>query len=167
MKTFKLILPALALSLFVACSATTPDNGKVAATADADNQMDTTLVATMAIPAALTANSPIEMIFTVYNRTDSVKTFCKWHTPFEPLMSKYLDITSANGEEAAYKGPMAKRIMPPPADSYLSIKPKDSLSIKVDLTKAYDIKAGNYVVRYNSQAISGLSVTDSVKISVK
>ncbi|RZK58047.1 MAG: hypothetical protein EOO91_09030 [Pedobacter sp.] len=107
MKTFKLILPALALSLFVACSATTPDNGKVAATADADNQMDTTLVATMAIPAALTANSPIE------------------------------------------------------------INPKDSLSIKVDLTKAYDIKAGNYVVRYNSQAISGLNVTDSVQISVK
>ncbi|WP_316786973.1 protease [Pedobacter frigiditerrae] len=167
MKTFKLILPALALSLFVACSTTTRHSEKVAATADADNQADTTLVATMAIPAASTANSPIEMTFTVYNRTDSIKTFCKWHTPFEPLMSKYLDITSANGEEASYKGPMAKRIMPPPADSYVSIKPKDSLSIKVDLTKAYDIKPGSYVVSYNSQAISGLSITDSVKISVK
>jgi hypothetical protein len=166
MRTLKLILPAIGLFLFVACSPTTQD-GEKATTTNADSKTDTTLVAAMFIPAVSAANAPIEMTFTIYNRTDSVRTFCKWHTPFEPLMSKYLDVTSAEGEEAAYKGPMAKRIMPPPADSYVSIKPKDSLSIKVDLTKAYDIKPGSYVVRYNSQSISGLSVTDSVKISVK
>lgn len=167
MRTLKLILPAMGLFLFVACSPTKQNGENIAATTTADSTIDTALVAAMAIPAVSTANTPIEMTFTVYNRTDSVKTFCKWHTPFEPLMSKYLDITSTEGEEAAYKGPMAKRMMPPPADSYVSIKPKDSLSIKVDLTKAYDIKPGSYVVRYNSQAISGLSVTDSVKILVK
>ncbi|TKC05535.1 protease [Pedobacter polaris] len=167
MNTYKIILPALLIVAVAACSPSTQNAKEVVATDSATNQIDTALVTKISIPANLSVGTPIEMTFTVYNPTDSVKTFCKWHTPFEPLMSKYLDVTSAEGIEAAYKGPMAKRIMPPPTDSYLSIKPKDSLSVKVDLTKAYDIKAGNYTVKYNSAGISGLKLTDSVQFAIK
>jgi hypothetical protein len=109
---------------------------------------------------------PIEMRFTVYNDADSVQQFCKWHTPFEPLLSKYLDITDQSGEDILYKGAMAKRIMPPPADSYIKVQPKDSLSIVVDILKGYSIsKSSIYKVKYNSQNMSGLMVKDSVSFS--
>ncbi len=76
-------------------------------------------------------------------------------------MSKYLDITDADGTEASYKGPMAKRVMPPPASSYITLKPKDSISVSVNLLQAYDIsKPSKYTVRYNATGISGVSATD-------
>ena len=167
MNRYKIILPALLVIAAAACSPTTQNTKEVASIKPTTNQADTALITKLSIPASVSVGAPIEMTFTVYNPTDTIKTFCKWHTPFEPLMSKYLDITSTEGVEASYKGPMAKRMMPPPADSYLSIKPKDSLMVKVDLTKAYDIKAGNYTIKYNSGSISGLTVTDSVKVSIK
>jgi hypothetical protein len=108
------------------------------------------------------------LIFKVKNLGDSTISFCKWHTPFEPLMSKYLDVTNNNGEEMAYKGPMAKRIMPPPADSYIAVKPGDSVSVEFDLLKGYEIsKPGTYVIKYNSNNISGLTVRDSLILDYK
>lgn len=52
---------------------------------------------------------------------------------------------------------MAKRIMPPPAESYLIVNPKDILVADVDLRKAYQLESGKkYTIYYNSGAISGL-----------
>lgn len=101
--------------------------------------------------------------FTVFNRTDRVQQFCKWHTPFEPLMSKYLNVIDEHGEEMPYHGAMAKRIMPPPADSYIKVKSKDILSVDVDLLKAFEIKkTGKYTITYVGENMSGLVVKDSV-----
>lgn len=168
----KWIIPVLAISMLAACS---PSSRKIdeqkltdSSTVNTQQQSVKGLKARMEIAAAQSLDKPIEMTFTVYNQADSSQTFCKWHTPFEALMSKYLDITLADGKEVAYKGPMAKRIMPPPADSYVSVAAKDSLSIKVDLTKGYDFNAaGTYTIRYNSGNISGLSVTDSLIFTLK
>jgi hypothetical protein len=78
-------------------------------------------------------------------------------------MSKYFDIKDENGNEVLYKGPMAKRIMPPPADSYLVVKPKDILSSEVDLLKAYQLEAEKkYTVSYNSSGMSGIKATNTV-----
>jgi len=89
--------------------------------------------------------------------------FCKWHTPFEPLMSKYLDVTDENGTEVDYKGAMAKRMMPPPASSYIEVKSGDSLAVTVDVLKAYAItKPAKYTIKYSGQNMSGLVVKDSV-----
>jgi hypothetical protein len=165
MKRTTFILPALFLLALAACSPSATTNDEKSATDS--TKVTTQATARLSVPAAIGSGMPIEMTFTVYNQTDSTKTFCKWHTPFEPLMSKYLDVT-LDGKEVNYKGPMAKRIMPPPADSYISIKPGDSLSVKVDLLKAYDIKAnGFYHIKYNSEAISGLKVPDSVSVNVR
>jgi hypothetical protein len=165
MKNSLLILAVLALA---SCSQSTR-NSESAATADtlkADTSIKTVsspLYAKMTVSPVVKMGEALEMRFTVYNDADSVQQFCKWHTPFEPLMSKYLDITDESGEEAMYKGAMAKRIMPPPADSYIKIQPKDSLSVTVDLLKGYGIlKPSIYKVKYNAQNMSGLVVKDSL-----
>jgi len=128
-----------------------------------EQALDKGLFATLKIKNEFKTGEPVKLKFTVYNSTDSVKEFCKWHTPFEPLMSKYLEIKEANGEEAAYQGPMAKRMMPPPASSYQKINPGDSLSVDVDLLKGYAVqKPGRYTLSYTGQGMSGLVVKDSV-----
>ncbi|RZM10160.1 MAG: protease, partial [Pedobacter sp.] len=126
MNIIKTLLPAILV--VAACNSSVKNSQKVDSTAVNMEQSDTTLTARMTISPVVSKDGPLEMNFTVYNQTDSTRTFCKWHTPFEPLMSKYLDIT-INNQEVAYKGPMAKRMMPPPADSYVSVAPGDSLSV--------------------------------------
>jgi len=121
------------------------------------------LTAVMSMPGTVKLGDSVILKFTVMNYTDSVQRFCKWHTPFEPLMSKYLDVKNDKGEEMAYQGAMAKRMMPPPESSYLSLKPQDSVTAKADLIKAYAIKApGKYTVTYVGENMSGLKVKDSI-----
>lgn len=126
------------------------------------------LVAKMYIQPEVKTGNPVEMRFTVYNKSDKKQQFCKWHTPFEPPMSKYLDIAHEQGEEVLYMGAMAKRIMPPPADSYISLKAGDSLSVTVDISKIYKLdKAGKYTLHYVAEGMSGLSVKDSISFTQK
>ena len=121
------------------------------------------LEAKISIKPVIESLDSLQLLFTVYNRTKEPQKFCKWHTPFERTMSKYLDIKNENGIEAAYTGAMAKRIMPPPADSYIEVLPGDSLQIKADIFKDYSIvESGKYTISYNSEQISGLVVKDSV-----
>jgi hypothetical protein len=125
------------------------------------------LTAKLEVSPTVKLNEHVNLKFTVYNNSDSAQTFCKWHTPFEPLMSKYLDVISESGEDVQYKGAMAKRVMPPPASSYITLAPKDSLSVTVNLMDGYAIeKPSTYSVRYNSEEISGLSIKDSVSFKV-
>ena len=122
-----------------------------------------TLFATLRIKSSIKAGDSVKLKFTVYNPTDSVKQFCKWHTPFEPLMSKYLEIKNEEGEEMAYQGPMAKRVMPPPLDSYIKINAKDSIQASVDIIKAYAItQPGKYTITYVGQNMSNVVVNESV-----
>lgn len=166
MKNSLLVLAALTLA---SCSQSTRNTE---ATAAVDSlKLDTLattspLYAKMTIAPVIKAGEAIQMRFTVYNDADSIQQFCKWHTPFEPLLSKYLDITDESGEEALYKGAMAKRMMPPPADSYVKVKPKDSLSVLVDISKGYTIsKPSVYKLKYNAQNMSGLIVKDSLSFA--
>jgi len=110
---------------------------------------------------------PINIKFSVYNNADTAARFCKWHTPFERLMSNYLDVSLDDYTPVDYKGPMAKRVMPPPSDSYITLKKGDSTSVDFNLNDAYTItKAGAYTIKYNSATISGIVVKDSLKINV-
>lgn len=169
MKNLKFILPAAIIAI-AACSPATRNaddqNAKTdsVSTAPVSQQTEAKpLFAKMTIKDTIKSGEPVQLKFTVYNTADSVQQFCKWHTPFEPLISKYLDIRDENGEEVNYKGAMAKRIMPPPASSYQKLNPKDSISADVDLLKGYAIsKPAKYTILYNSQNMSGLVVKDSV-----
>lgn len=166
MKNLSLLLLAGVLVL-TSCSTSKQQNSSASSIADTVTATPPVAadrpIAQMALNPVIESADSLQLRFTVYNRSTRNQRFCKWHTPFEPPMSKYLDIKDEQGIEAQYRGIMAKRIMPPPADSYLDVKPGDSLSVKVDLSKIYLLdKPGKYTVRYNAQEISGLSVTDSV-----
>jgi hypothetical protein len=115
------------------------------------------------IDDTIKVGEPVELRFKVYNGTDTTATFLKWQTPFEPLLSKYLDIKDEQGNEVPYIGAMAKRMMPPPADAYLKVAPKDSLSTKVDILKGYALeKTGKYTITFLSSEMSGVKVSGPV-----
>jgi hypothetical protein len=162
MKKSILYIAVLALS---ACGVKTNNTAKNAdSTAISANvQTAKPLFAKMQIKDTIKAGDSVLLKFTVYNTADSTQQFCKWHTPFEPLMSKYLEVKNEKGEEMNYLGAMAKRIMPPPASSYIKVNSKDSLTSNVDLLKAFAIiKPAKYTITYVGQNMSGLIVTDSV-----
>ena len=119
--------------------------------------------AEMNIVDTIKVGEPVELSFKVYNGTDTTATFLKWQTPFEPLLSKYLDIKDEQGNEVPYIGAMAKRMMPPPADAYLKVAPKDSLSAKVNILKGYALeKAGKYTITFSSSEMSGVKISGPV-----
>lgn len=166
MKNYQILMCAV-IAAFSSCSvgSHTSQNDK-SDSLTTENKLEPTskeLTAVMSMPGTIKLGDSVLLNFSVKNNTDSLKRFCKWHTPFEPLMSKYLDVKNDKGEEMAYQGAMAKRMMPPPESSYLSLKPQDSVSAKADLIKAYAIKApGKYTVTYVGENMSGLKVNDSI-----
>jgi hypothetical protein len=155
----------IALVLLIAASCGSQQNTV------AENKAETTqpeteknFVGVMAIKDSIKLGDSVLLRFTARNATDTTSKFLKWQTPFEPLMSKYLDIKDENGNEVNYKGAMAKRMMPPPADAYLTVNSKDSLVATVDVLKGYDLsKPGVYTITYTSENVSGLKVPQSVK----
>ncbi|MES2827175.1 MAG: protease [Bacteroidota bacterium] len=171
MKNLILFLSAVTLVLS-ACS--TGKTGTESSALKTDSVVKTDTLSTTKLTGLMKMNPEYKiddsliMIFTIYNRASNVQQFCKWHTPFEPPMSKYLDIRDETGSDVNYQGAMAKRVMPPPANSYLKIKALDSLSSSVDLRKSYQItKPGKYTVIYNAEGISGVSVPDSISFVIK
>ncbi|MBC7565594.1 MAG: protease [Pedobacter sp.] len=159
-------IPILAAVALASCSQNTRNAESASADSSAlDNaiaKISSQLYAKMTVSPTIKMGKPMQMRFTVYNDANSIQQFCKWHSLFKPLISKYLDITNESGEEANCKGAMAKRVIPPPANSYVKIAPKDSLSVIVDLAIGYNItKPSTYKLEYNAQNISGLIVKDS------
>lgn len=158
MLKLKFIIPAI-LIVAAGCSQKVQNNTSL----DYSKNTSDSLYAVLSIKEVIKTGSPVILKFVVHNNKNTGRSFCKWHTPFEPLMSKYLDIKDENGNEAAYKGPMAKRVMPPSADSYLVVNPTDSISADVNLLKGYTLEAGKkYTVSYNSSGMSGLKTVNSV-----
>lgn len=160
----KNLFPVLAvMAMFYACSPATLKSADQTTEASS-----AALLTTMKISDQTNGTNRPVLNFTIKNQADTVAIFCKWHTPFEPLMSKYLDVKNSDGQEINYKGAMAKRIMPPPADSYLSINPGDSLTIDVDLLKGYALEnAGTYTIKYSGGNMSGLVIRDSLTFEYK
>lgn len=162
MKKITFIPVAFILVMVTACSM---QNNKVETLATQDpTASNKKFYARMKIKDTIKIGDSVLLQFTVFNNTDSVKKFLKWQTPFEPLLSKYLDIKNEQGEEVQYRGAMAKRMMPPPAEAYITLGPGDSLNVMVDILKGYDItKPGTYTVDYTSEEVSGLKVYQQVK----
>ncbi|MGY4538252.1 hypothetical protein ACVW0P_002672 [Mucilaginibacter sp. UYNi724] len=164
MKNYQIL--AIALLALSSCGTRT---GNQSARADSALSVADTAAIKKALVAEMTIKDTIKMgdsvllKFTVKNSNTDTVTFCKWHTPFEPWIAKYLDIKDETGAEVNYKGAMAKRIMPPPATAYITLQANDSISANADLLKGYAIdKPGKYTITYNSTGISGLTVSKSV-----
>lgn len=108
----------------------------------------------------------VQLSFTVINHADTVQHFCKWETPFEPFLGKYMEVLDEEGNEALFTGPMARRIMPPPIDSFIHVQPHDSVSTIYNLAKNYTIKPGKYTVKYTGGGVSGLDKGNEIKIAI-
>ncbi|UAY54633.1 hypothetical protein [Arachidicoccus terrestris] len=105
--------------------------------------------------------------FTVTNPTKDTLKFTTYHTPFEGFLSKFLIVKDSEGNEAQYLGPMAKRVMPPPAATYHAVAPGQSESVNFNLKKGYKIeKAGTYTIQYNSELISGVANGKAITIKI-
>ena len=105
--------------------------------------------------------------FTVVNPTADTLQFTVYHTPFEGFISKFLTVTDSAGQEVNYQGAMAKRVMPPPAESYRTVAPGQSEHTTFDLRKGYAIEQpGTYTIQYNSERISGIANGRPVTITV-
>lgn len=132
------------------------------------NPSATGLAAILSMKDTFTAEEPIELHFAVSNPADSAQRFCKWHTPFEPFISMYLEITDENDQKVSYKGAMAKRIMPPPANAYISVPAGDTVATTIELSKGYVIKEpGTYRVEYRGQNMSGIETANDVTFVLK
>jgi hypothetical protein len=169
--TYKLLFSSVILLAACSNNIHTSDQDAAAQDSTQNNGVVNTekaLTAKMTIAPEVLLSDSIAFRFTVYNNTDSTRSFCKWHTPFERLMSKYLDVRDESGQEVNYQGAMAKRMMPPPADSYITVNKGDSISVVTDLKEGYAIqKPGKYSVKYNSSEINGLIVKDSIQVTIK
>ncbi|SFD49077.1 hypothetical protein SAMN05518672_102157 [Chitinophaga sp. CF118] len=141
-----IVTACLSLFSFVACTSTK----KAPATTGE-------LVTNISVQQPVKVGSPLMLTFTVSNTSGKELKFCKWHTPFEGFKNSYFNIKNSNGEEVRYKGIMAKRIMPPPADAYTTVPAGKSVTVSIDLLKAYDVAAaGKYQITYDGSGMSGL-----------
>ncbi|HWV71913.1 MAG TPA: hypothetical protein VN040_09370 [Pseudosphingobacterium sp.] len=128
---------------------------------------DTSLVAQLSVPGSLGLHDSIPLHFNVFNPTEDTLRFTKYHTPFEGFLNNFLTIKDTDGNEVTYIGPMAKRIMPPVPESYVTIAPHDSLSVNIDLRKGYRFeKKGTYTIQYNGGNVSGMADGEGIKAVV-
>lgn len=162
----RIFLYSSAFMLFYSCSqkaSTSDDSNEIVDSVDNERGHAKQLFAVIEMEDTIHFGDSLILTFTVHNTSDSAQKFCKWHTPFEPLMSTYLQITDEEGIEVNYIGAMAKRAMPPSAESYITLAANNSLASTVDLLKGYELsKKGKYTVKYTGENMSGLSVKDSI-----
>lgn len=107
------------------------------------------------------AGGPVEVGFTLKNRSDRTVYVLQWYTPLEGLLGEVLTV-EREGTALPYQGPLVKRGNPG-KDSYLELAPGASLDSTVDLRTAYEIKSpGRYSVRFD-RGLSDL-VTDPAEL---
>ncbi|MEH6307096.1 hypothetical protein RYH73_15725 [Olivibacter sp. CPCC 100613] len=120
-------------------------------------EADTSLIAILEIDSIAHLTDGVPLVFKVYNPTKDTLKFTQYHTPFEGFISNFLTVTDTAGNQIPYVGPMAKRVMPPPAETYCSVAPSAYDSISFSLVKGYKlIEPGTYTIQYNAGNISGM-----------
>ena len=134
---------------------------------ESDPATPTTLYAVLEADSALRLQDSLMIGFKVVNPTTDTLQFTVYHTPFEGFISKFLTVTDGEGKEVDYIGAMAKRVMPPPADSYHTLAPGQDESVMFDLKKGYKIEnAGTYTLQYNSERINDIANGEPITITV-
>jgi len=167
--TSTLLLVAV-ISVMAACQTSkkpSENRDTISKETESSSVKDTSLVAKLSVPGSLGLDDSIPLHFNVFNPTEDTLRFTKYHTPFEGFLNNFLTIKDADGNELAYIGPMAKRVMPPVAESYMTVAPHDSLSVNIDLKKGYRFeKKGTYTIQYNGGNMSGIANGEGIKAVV-
>jgi hypothetical protein len=107
----------------------------------------------------------IKVRMTVRNPTETTRTFCDYHTPFEGIRNDIFEVRDSEGNEIGYAGMMAKRAPPDPTN-FIHLKPGASRAAEVDLNTGYTLPVGKYTVRYKKSGISGLGDSNTFSFEV-
>jgi len=99
----------------------------------------------------------------VDNIGDESARFCRYQTPFEGILSPFLKVEDANGDEAVYRGIMVKRA-PPDAHDYRTLRAGSSKVVTFEWVDSWAVDSGTYTVQFHGGRVSGLP--DSGPITV-
>lgn len=100
--------------------------------------------------------------FSMINDSNETMYVLKWDTPFDGFNNDMFRVEK-DGTQAVYMGKIVKR-GPPQPDDYITIPPKDSASVNVNLSEAYDInEAGSYSVEFKSLILDAGTVKPDVR----
>ncbi len=151
-----------------ACQTKNTKKENLQSTEEMKSKTDTTLIASLEVDSVVTLTDSISVLFLVNNPTEDTLRFTQYHTPFEGFMSNFLTITDEKGNEVSYIGAMTRRVMPPPEDTYHSLAPGQTDSVRFILNKGYRFdKAGLYTIQYNGGSVNGLSSDTIVKLNIQ
>jgi hypothetical protein len=93
---------------------------------------------------------PVELRFSLHNRTDRTLYVLTWYTPLEGLAGEILRLTR-DGNPVPYQGMLAKR-GDPTAEEYVAIQAGATADGVVDLGESYDLSpVGRYEVVFTSR----------------
>ena len=93
---------------------------------------------------------PVELRFSLHNRTDRTLYVLTWYTPLEGLAGEILRLTR-DGNPVPYRGILAKR-GDPTAEEYVAIQAGGMADAVVDLAESYDLsQTGRYQVVFTSR----------------
>lgn len=93
---------------------------------------------------------PVNIRFSLQNRTDRTLNILTWYTPLEGIAGEIFRVMR-NGNEVPYRGILAKR-GDPLKEEYVTVEPGATVSAVVDLAKDYDLsQVGRYNVEFTSQ----------------
>jgi hypothetical protein len=102
----------------------------------------------LSAPEAFTVGEAAQVTFTLKNPTDKAWKILTWYSPLEGIEANLFQVTR-EGEEVEYLGRLLKRGNPP-ASAYLTLGPKSSTAVRLNLAKAYDLgKPGEYTVSFD------------------
>jgi peptidyl-Lys metalloendopeptidase len=103
--------------------------------------------------AWLSGNDDVNLRFTLANESAAPVSVLKWQTPFEGVDDDIFTV-ARNGEKVTYLGRHVKRAAPTDKD-FLVLAPGQRLSVKVELSKYYDMsRMGEYTVSFE-QSLQG------------
>ena len=102
-----------------------------------NRDFNVTLVYHLSVEESYVVGKPVIINFTLKNQTDIDLLLLNWYTPFEGLKGRIF-LIMCDGKEIPYKGRMVKRGNPAKSD-YVRICAGGSLSVKVDLSFAYNL----------------------------
>jgi len=84
--------------------------------------------------------------FSLTNLLEEEIELLTWYTPFEGFLSDLFIITNSEDQKLTYQGMMVKRGIPELSD-YLPLKPHETTTINMELSKAYRFSKNTFTVK--------------------
>jgi len=117
---------------------------------------------TITISSPTDGASPLNLLVSFTNDISRKAHLLKWRTPFDPLEALYSFVVTKNGQQTAYKGPIALRL-DPNGDDFLEFYWNQTRSATVDLAEAFDFpEVGRYHVQMVRVLESGVVLTSNM-----